>query len=171
MGMPVPDFQSIQDCFLHDDGSLPGIELRFGHVREIPGVYEFLLARSRITTPEASFWDEVAEREVRLDSVPNAASFVVNGTTDCFRLCVKTQVAGVDLPELGLFVFRENLELDGRMGPEWTEDKVLAFFELLHLLKELAPSLELANPDLEGVVNPAAFFRFWDAYELERRTR
>ena len=167
----MPDFQSIQDCFLHDDGSLPGIELRCDDTREIPRIYEFLLSGSEITTVDASFWDEIAQRDVRIDSVPNPASLVVDGTSTGFHLCVRKQIAGVDLPELGISVFQNNIELDWRMGPEWTEEKVFTFFELLHLLKDLAPSLELAGPEMEGVVDPHAFLRFWEAYKLEKESR
>lgn len=165
----MPDFQSVQDCFVHDDGSLPGIEVRLEDSREVPRIYEFLMSCSKTTTPEATFWDEVAQREVLINSVPNAAFGVVDGTTSGFRTCVEMQVAGVHLPEIGIFIFRDSIELDWRMGPEWTHEKVLAFFELLHLLKGQAPTLELADPEVEGIPNPEAFFRFWNAYEAARQ--
>jgi hypothetical protein len=166
----VSDFESIASCLLYNDGSLPGIELKFGDPREIPTAYKFLISSSTQTNPVASFWDTTRQCDVLVDSVPDAATLVIEGRADPFHYCLGgIRVAGFELPDLGIFVFPDGIELDWRMGPEWTEANILAFFELLHLLSEIAPSIEFADAGVEGLPEPEKFFSFREAYERERK--
>ncbi len=159
----------IGDCFLEHDGSLPGIELAGLSPQEVSAIYLFLRSRSRLSPGEPTFWDNVAERDVPVDSVPDAAALVASGWADAFHLCVEgLSVGGIGLPELGVFVFADSIELDYRMGPHWTEDAIRAFFELLFVLAGIAPSATIGSAEVEGIPNPDAFLRTWEHYRLER---
>jgi hypothetical protein len=158
---PVSDLESVRKCFVIDDGSLPGIELKFDRVEEIPRAFAFLRSISNLTTPEAVFWNKVTNLEAMVDSVTNAASLVVEGSAECFRIGIAPRFEGVELPELGIYIFADNMEIDWRMGSDWNDARVLAFFDLLAKLKTLFPSFEIHDCELEGLIQPDAFFRFW----------
>lgn len=158
----------IRHCFVHNDGSLPDIELSGLSGKEVEDIYAFLTSRSRVSTFETTFWDTIANRDVPVDSSRNAAALVANGRAEGFHVCLTgLHVDGVELPELGVFVFDDSIELDYRMGPEWTEAAILAFFELLFQLARIAPTLKLA-PGSEGVPDPEAFLHAWANYPLNR---
>jgi hypothetical protein len=52
-------------------------------------------------------------------------------------------VEGVALPDLGVYVDRDRLELDYRMGPGWDALRAGAFVRLLGALREHAPAARI----------------------------
>jgi hypothetical protein len=163
------EIEPIERCFVEDDGSLPGIELKFGNPDEVPRVYEFLVSRSTITTPNATYWDEQKQCDVRIDTVPHPAMLVARGFASHFHHCVAgLSIDGTVLPELGVFVFKDSIEIDYRMGPEWTRNCILAFLELIHRLHCLAPSAELSCAVVEEMPASDSFLLAWREYHRQR---
>jgi len=155
-------FQLVRDCFGYDDGSLPGVELRDVTSEQILVIYDYIRRGSRVSTLDAKFWDKRQERAVSLDAVSNAAELVANGAVEAFHFCFTgLRVGAVELPELGLFVFANTVELDYRMGPHWTRERIAAFFELLRELCRIAPDATLGVASVEG---PPAADRFLEAW-------
>jgi hypothetical protein len=163
------EIDSIESCFGENDGSLPGIELKFGNPDEVLRVYEFLISRSTITTPDATYWDEQKQCDVKIATVPHSAMLVAHGVASHFHHCVGgLLIDGTVLPELGLFVFKDSIEIDYRMGPEWTRNCILAFLELLHRLVRLAPSAEVSSAVVEEMPDADSFLSFWREYHRRR---
>lgn len=123
-----------------DDGSLPEVRLTGLTVDQTPLVYARLRALSSRINHGAYFWDRRADRETPVDSVPNAAALVISGDAEVFHLVLQDpRVGAVALPELGVFVFPDEISLDYRMGPAWGPTEVAALCELLCELQRLAP--------------------------------
>ena len=75
---------------------------------------------------------------------------------------------GTIIPELGVFVFREAVQLDFRMGDHWNESNVDAFFRLLGYLKRIAPEAKIKSTETEGLVNEESFLVALKPYLAEK---
>lgn len=161
-------FQLLRGCFEHDDGSLPGVELDGLTHQQLTDIYAYIRQGSRVSTKGPEFWHRRQHRSVALDAVPNAAELVASGDADAFHFCFTgLRVGAVELPELGLFVFRDSVELDYRMGAHWTREAIAAFFGLLRELCRIAPQATVGVPSVEPPPEPD---RFLDAWSRLRRT-
>jgi hypothetical protein len=113
-----------------------------------------------------------AEREARpLNSVENAAELVLSGEAEPFTSCRgKIVVDGTTLPDLGIFVFDGGIDFDYRMGTDWQQPQLLAFFRLRHTLANLDPKNPKPVPALDDHVLPeiaARFRRCWERFVAE----
>jgi hypothetical protein len=77
-------------------------------------------------------------------------------------------INGIAIPDLGLFVWTDELTLDYRMGKEWSGSVLCAFFELLYELTAIEPNLKL---DLGDNVLPQVNREFCDAFAWYRKYR
>lgn len=153
--------------FEFNDGSLPEVQL------EDLGAAGVLSACRRLTEMgefDAGFrgaWD-VTENRSRDDlSFLESVQGVVEHRFESFHWTFsRVRVGGVELPELGVFVFDDAIYLNYRMGPAWTSATVTAFLELLELLLSVAPSSRLASGS--SMLRPDAFMQSWTAFALER---
>ncbi len=163
--MPVASWLWVElhDLFETDDGSLPEVCVDYTDPEAMARGYVLLRKRAHKVLPEnASFWSVAENREQSLDSVSNAAALVVSREAEAFHVVFQgIQSHGVTLPDLGVFVFPDQLALDYRMGPPWGPAKVEAFFDLLSELADFDPhtSLSLEEGVLTEVV--ARFQAAW----------
>ena len=97
-----------------------------------------------------------------MDPVSNAAALVVSGEAEAFHLVLGgLQSQAVTIPDLGVFVFPDQLALDYRVGPAWGPSEVEAFFRLLG---ELAALDQQASLSLEEGVLADVVARFQNAW-------
>ena len=77
---------------------------------------------------------------------------------------------GTAIPDLGVFVWPDELTLDYFQGPEWNEPQVFALFELLRQLVVLSPgsSVHLGRHVLPEV--DRLFVEVWSEYCLRAMT-
>jgi hypothetical protein len=146
-----------------DDGSLPRVCLDYQDKRAVVGAFKYLRTRGQdVTYQGATFWSVTHARDRPLDSVPNAAVLVVSGDAHAFHFLLRgIEVDGIRLPDLGVFLFDEGIELDYRMGPEWRSAEVVAFFRLLLNLASLDPNASLTLQDHVPPEVVAQFQRCW----------
>jgi hypothetical protein len=159
-------FELVSPCFIEDDGSLPGVEIANLTSSEIKAIYDSIRSRSKIASENAVLWIESEQRDVPLDSVPNAAALVAEGIADSFHFCfTDLRIGTVELPMLGLFVFADFIELDYRMGPHWTLETIDGFFRLLLEIRSIAPGLIIRFPSVEAPPDSDRFLDVWREYE------
>ena len=101
--------------FAVDDGSLPEIRI------------------------EGLSPDSVAKALQVLDSLVAEAQSLPSQVAAPGHTVATLTVNDVTIPLIGVGVFKDGLILDYRMGPEWTSDRVNAFFEVLHRLCQVHP--------------------------------
>jgi hypothetical protein len=156
-------WQSLRDLFQVDDGSLPEIRVNFVDSQATANGYELLRTRANsVVTQKPYFWSKARNAEVPLDSVPNPAALVVSGESEPFHVVL----GGIDsngavMPDLGVFVFPDQLALDYQMGPQWNPSNVHALFRLL---TELVALDSRATISLEENVVSEVEGRFRDAW-------
>jgi hypothetical protein len=86
----------------------------------------------------AVFWSLEDQQEQPINSVPNAADLVVQARAEPFHfVCQRLTYEGVVLPDIGVFVFADQIALDYRMGKEWDAVKLNALFGILTEVKRI----------------------------------
>ena len=161
-------WNELQEMFDEDDGSLPEIRVQYSSTSAPVAGFQLIQRLSETTRraqnapSEPTFWSVPEQEERRVDSVPNAAALVVSGDAEPFHLVFGgIAIDGSTIPDLGVFVFPDQLALSYRMGPEWGPEQVKALFALLH---ELTKSDEGARLTLEDGVVPEWMDRFQGAW-------
>jgi hypothetical protein len=155
----------VAECFNTDDGSLPGIEIGKLSAEGVAAIYAMLRRRSRLAGELPVFWSRTEEASLLVDSVSNAATLVASGQAEAFHHCIAGVIAaGVELPILGVFVWRDIVELDYRMGTEWRPPQVVGFFELLRDCCAIDAGAVVAPAEFEGPPNPERFAQAWAHY-------
>src|SRR5258708_1966696 len=121
-----------------DDGGL--YDIRLSGLDELGLAKAFEFGRSRACiAPNATFWHTVLNCEQRVADYPDAAHLIVDGVAEPFHvLATGLLFDGVGVPDLGVFVWPDELTFDYRMGPQWGSPQLLALFELLRQLVAMA---------------------------------
>ncbi|MBN9523818.1 hypothetical protein J0H58_35790 [bacterium] len=131
-------WEQLRWLFDTDDGGLYDIRLAGLDESGVVAAFEFIRARSAVT-PDARFWHTGLERDELVADYPDAARLVVRGVAEAFHvLAPGLAFAGVTLPDLGVFVWPDEVTLDYRMGPEWGPPELTALFEFLRQLVAVA---------------------------------
>ncbi len=160
-------WKKIHGCFDTDDGSLPGVFLTGLTGDQVVSSYKFLRSISGPLCGHDSdqppiFWNKILEKDIPVDSVPNAAELVVKDLADQFCVWMSEVVFdGVPLPELGCIVCPDQIEVCYRMGKEWDAVKVSAFFQIIRRLTEIAPAYKF---EFDGYPNPKLFLDTWSEF-------
>jgi hypothetical protein len=159
-------WKQLHHLFDTNDGSLPSIELNNLNTQEIERIYLYLRSQSELVSIGSYFWSTVAEEEIPIDSVENAAHLVIIGEAEDFHLVVSGLTFGdAVIPDLGIFVFKNLIELDYRMGEEWGIAEVDALFMLFSKIRELAPLVEIDLPEFYTEDNErftSALMQYWN---------
>lgn len=156
-------WNELRDLFDTDDGSLPEIRVDYRDAGATVSGYALLRGRAaRVVSDNAHFWSKTHDAERPLDSVANAAALVASGEAEAFHVVLGGIQSGrVAIPNLGVFVFPDQLALDYRMGPAWGPKELEAFFGLLGELASLDPDASLS---LEEAVLPDVADRFQNSW-------
>ena len=152
--------------FTEDDGSLPGIGINNLSPAGVSAIYRMLRARSLVVGDSNVFWSLVEAMDKPVDSVPDPAIQVATRQAEAFHvLLASITVRGVVLPDIGVFIWPDAVELDYRMGPAWGMAQVVGFFELLKECCALDPAAVVEPEPGEGVPEPEQFRRAWTEYQ------
>ena len=139
----------LHDLFDTDDGSLPEVRVDYSDTTAM--VTEYALLRERAVdalTQNPHFWSNVHKEERPLDSVSNPAALVASGEAAPFHVVFGgIRFCGVTIPDVGVFVFPDELVLDYRMGSPWGPKELEAFFQLLVELSAFDPQTSLSLED------------------------
>jgi hypothetical protein len=121
-----------------DDGGL--YDIRLSGLNEAGLVKAFYFIRSRANiSPDALFWHTGLQQDQGVAEYPDAAQLVAQGVAEPFHVLASSlEFAGVVLPDLGVYLWPDEVTLDYRMGPEWARPQLLALFELLRQLTAVA---------------------------------
>ncbi|RYD20684.1 MAG: hypothetical protein EOP88_14100 [Verrucomicrobiaceae bacterium] len=159
-------WNEIHGFFETDDGSLPEIRINHANSQAVVSGFAFLRSLPASASQEPfSFWSLTDDAERPVDSVPNAAALVVSGDAQPFHMIISgIRMCNVTLPDLGVFIFPDQLALDYRMGSHWDGTKVEVLFRLVAELLAQDPgaslSLEVLPPDVEK----ARFHEAWNRF-------
>ena len=151
-------WQIAQSNFVEDDGSLPGLEFTGLSPDSVRSLVGYFFRCGTLVSENATLYDNSRQEDVPLNQLDDPVGLVLSGATHSFHCCFGgMSIDGVPLPVLGLFVFRDCIEIDYRMGAEWNPNNIDAFFRLLAHLKSMAPEAIVESAQCEGVPYPEQF--------------
>ena len=157
-------WEELKDLFDTDDGSLPEISIKFKNSKAVANGFLLLNERATKMIPEnATFWSKISNEKQQINSIPNAAALVVVGKAQPFHVILGgIKSSGIDIPDLGIFVFQEEICIDYKMGTEWGPEQLQAFFELLFDIVALDRDLSIELQ--HGDVNQKKFSEIWSQW-------
>ena len=164
-------WERLHDLFEENDGSLPEISVAFEQRSPVPQAYALIADRGTLyNAATRTFWSETSSSEVLVASVPNPAQLVITGEAQPFHVVFQgiRSSAGALVPDLGLYVFQQDLAFDYRMGPEWGPASLLGLFELLADVADLAPGTRVFIERGDWPEVEARFQACWSHYIEER---
>jgi hypothetical protein len=138
-------WKELHYLFDTDDGSLPEILIANLSKDEVVAIFDYLQQTCRQMNDAATFWsiEEQADRPVV--SVPNAAALVMQGRAEPFIvLCEGLAYDGEVIPDIGVFVFGDEIALVYRMGREWNAANLKALFGILQAVTRIAPTAKIS---------------------------
>lgn len=146
------------DNFGDDDGSLPGILISNLNSKAVRTIYDYFRAHGTIETENPTIYVESKKADIPLEDAKNAAQLVTGGGSHSFHCCFSgINYYSQQFPTLGLFVFKDAVEIDYRMGSHWNRENVNALFAFLAYLQSLCPGCTVASATTEGLPNPGSF--------------
>lgn len=159
-------WKQLHHLFDTNDGSLPSIGLNNLSPQEVERIYLYLRSQSKLVSIGSYFWSTVTEEEIPIDSVDNAAHLVIIGEAECFQLVVSgLTFRDAVIPDLGIFVCTDLIELDYRMGEKWGIAELEALFILFSKIRELAPLVRIDLPDFHTEDNEqfkSTLMQYWN---------
>jgi hypothetical protein len=121
----------------------------FSSGRALAAAFALLRELGTEVEDDPTFWSIPGEEARLVGSVPNAAALVVSGEAEPFHwLLARTTRDGVTLPDIGVFVFPDQIALDYRRGKEWGPSEVRRFCQLLLDLSRLDDRSSVRLPDV-----------------------
>ena len=131
-------WDQLRKLFDTDDGGLYDIRLAGLGEASLVVAFDFIRSRASVMA-DALFWHTGLQKDQRVADYPDAPRLVAQGTAEPFHVLASgLEFCGAVLPDLGVFVWPDELTLDYRMGPEWDRPQLIALFELLRQLVAVA---------------------------------
>ncbi|WP_411825560.1 hypothetical protein [Luteolibacter sp. AS25] len=167
-----PGWQISKFNFTDDDGSLPSIDLSNLSGDGLRSIATHFFNSGMIATPDATIYDNISERNLSLSEVADPVGLVISGRVSTFHCCFAClSWRNVELPTLGLFVSPDGVDIDYRMGSEWSPDSVDAFFRLISHFISLEPDVVVESGEVPGLPFPGRFDEALDHYAPNRKRR
>ena len=132
----------LKTYFDPDDGFLPEVSVAGYKPEEIVSIYERLVSISSPSSLESELWHIPSESNVKLSQFLCAAEVMLKGEAESFHMLLKELIfEGVILPDLGAFIFKDEITLDYRRGSEWPDQVIRLFTNLIS--KVMTPRSEI----------------------------
>lgn len=152
----------VRHLFEYNDGSLPDIYVENLSSHEIVVVYEWIMSQCTIGG-DPKLWSCEANQDVPIREITFPARTLIKGKVEEFHHCLEGLfVDGVKLPTHTIFVDQVGVTFDYRVGSEWGEREVLALFEFLRQLWQIAPNARIVQAD-EGAYSSKQNLEFSEA--------
>ena len=145
---PEELWKELHYLFDTDDGSLPEIWIMNLSHEGVVAIFASLQLACGAIANSAVFWSVEDQQEQPINSVPNAADLVVQARAEPFHfVCQSLTYEGVVLPDIGVFIFGDQIALDYRMGKEWDAVKLNALFGILKEVKRIDSGARISIED------------------------
>jgi len=143
-------WQDLKTYFEQDDGFLQEVSLEGYSPQEIVSIFNYLVSLSSPSSLESELWHTLSESNVKLNQFPCAAEVMLEGEAEPFHMLLKElKFEGVTLPDLGAFISTDEIILDYRRGPEWTDQVIRTFLALISKVLKSRPEIATKHQECE----------------------
>jgi len=141
----IANWSQLRHLFIEDDGSLPDVFVDNITASDIKKIVEWV--ESRCDCEPFLVWDLQSQTNQHLTSPSQAVELFQSGKIESFRFPASDIAIGDhSLPTLGFGIYSDKcLEFDYRMGTEWTDSKIQAFFKFMTAIITLSPSAQIGR--------------------------
>lgn len=131
--------------FLNNDGSLPEIAIKNISEGESIKIFELLLGSSNQLSEDNKVW--VNDKELNCNDFEDSISLFHALKNDSRHILLNgIKVNQENIPPLGCTIFENEIELDYRMGTEWSCNSLKALILLFKKIKCVAPNVTFIMP-------------------------
>jgi hypothetical protein len=140
----------LKTYFEPDDGFLPEVSVEGYKPEEIVGIFNHLVSLSSPSSLESELWHSPTESKVKLNQFLCAAEVMLKGEAESFHMLLKElKFEGVTLPDLGAFIFKDEITIDYRRGSEWTDQVIRTFLALISKVMTPRPGISVKHQECE----------------------
>jgi hypothetical protein len=166
------EIKDIFNLFQADDGSLPDIFVTNLTTEQVETAYAWVLSHSTVSGKLLTC-DILGKEEFEIPYKDAATHFNLSNTQTIRFSLEGLHFNGSNLSGLTIALEEKGeLSFDYRMGPEWDEACITAFFELLSGIKNIAQSAQLFHSDDGDRDNPnTEFAKVFTNYYNTNRTQ
>jgi hypothetical protein len=162
----------LHELFETDDGSLPDIFVENLSNLDVQNIYCWVRSQSEVFG-DPSLWDRVEQRGIPIKNIENPVSLVLVGRVEPFRDGLAgLSVSGIELPQLTIAVYSNEIQFDYRMGSEWGPSQVEGLFEFLLAIQIIAPDAMLSHAQEGGYPKRTrSFASSWHIFKQEKLSK
>ena len=161
-------WRDLHDLFDTDDGSLPEIRVDYRDPEGTRAGYVLLRQHARRVLPFNASVSVVGSGEIPIDRLEDPAGLVTSRRAQPFHVVLTgVEVDGTGVPDLGVWVFPDQLALDYRMGPAWSPRELHALFALLLALTGCDPNSSISLQEGVPVDVVDRVGRAWSRFRSE----
>jgi hypothetical protein len=165
-GLETRLWRRLHHLFEEDDGSLPDIFVEGLHDSQLTDVYRFVRSHSRIYD-DPGLWTLETKRDTPIRELDDPVKLLIDGKVDPFVHGLEDfEVDGTKLPLVIVFVWRDFMILNYRMGEEWGPRQLHALFRFLSTLKDMARQARVTHRDSGSNKRTEEFAEAFDEYYL-----
>lgn len=150
----MSSWEELKSYFYPDDGFLPEVSLSAYEDQEVVSIFNHLVEISDPSSLESELWHLPTAASVKLSCFPCAAETMLSGDAEAFHILLKqVKFNDVTLPDLGAFIFRDEITLDYRRGPEWTDKVITTFLSLIKTVMVTRPEIVVKHQECNEIFN------------------
>jgi hypothetical protein len=143
------DLVAVCNILREDDGSLPEVEIQFNGASVVAQAYALVQSRAlAVKSKMGHYWSKNRQADCAIAFGENPAKLFLADDAEPFHVVFGgiRSSDGTEVPMLGFFVIgADYVSLDFRMGPEWSANAVIGFFELVRDLSQLASCVSIRH--------------------------
>jgi hypothetical protein len=157
-------WKELGEYFDVEDGSLPDLlTFCFSRKEAVSEAFEYLRSISQPIDVEPTLYDLKSKKRIPLISVDLPAMLVASGEAESFCLMLYGALSNdkQGFPELGVFVYPDDLQFYYRPGPDWSAGSLEKLFEIMSLISNI-DGFKL----VESLVPETEFHtKFWSSFQ------
>ncbi|MBA3471544.1 MAG: hypothetical protein H0T53_18060 [Herpetosiphonaceae bacterium] len=148
-----------------NDGSLPELWLTVDTPAAVSVIVRHLLTVGHLSPHVEWSWFDLENQEHPLTDVAEVAARIASHTAEPLHVLLTNIVLGtVPLPDLGMLILPDRVELDYRMGEAWNPLNLVALFTFLAQIAEAVPSMTLTVEDSMLPARQEHFVLTWQLF-------
>lgn len=157
-------WKELGEYFELEDGSLPDLlTFCFSRKEAVSEAFEYLRSISQPIDVEPTLYHLKLEKRMSLISVELPAMLVASGEAESFCLMFYGALSHdkKGFPELGVFVYPDDLQFYYRPGPDWSAGSLEKLFEIMSLISKIE-----GFRTIESLVPETEFYtKFWLGFQ------
>ena len=157
-----------------DNGTLPDIFIEGLSGAEVCEIYRWIRSVSEIYSGKGppTLWHRDRRCDIPIAEIYNPAEMVTTNIAESFRHgLVNLTFADTHIPDLSVAVYPNEIQLDYQMGSDWGSIQLIALFEFLWAIQQMAPSATVCQAAEGRSVRSQLFSDAWHQFKQSKKAK